>query len=177
MAGLANRRSPPAHPSVLASTEAPRITLRASFTLSRSWFATPFCALASVAHQNDAEKSGKYAAKNGSAKYSSAGQGVRHCSGTDGRPGSPGGLLRQRVQNRNFYRNRSFQMSATMDGLGRASEAATGAAQNVARRIANSNDPKEIQRLMAEMMKWGNVSGSVKQAMQQLKQAEDTRAV
>jgi hypothetical protein len=68
-------------------------------------------------------------------------------------------------------------MSATMDGLGRASEAATGAAQNVARRIANSNDPKEIQRLMAEMMKWGNVSGSVKQAMQQLKQAEDTRAV
>jgi hypothetical protein len=177
MAGLANRRSPPAQPSVLASTEAPRITLRASFALSRSWFATSFCASASVTHQNDAEKSGKYAAKNGGAKYSSAVQGVRHCSGTDGRPGAPGGLLRQRVQNRNFYRNRSFQMSATMDRLGQASQDATGAAQDVARRIANSNDPKQIQRLMADMMKWSNVSTSVKQAMQQLKQAEDSRPV
>lgn len=68
-------------------------------------------------------------------------------------------------------------MSATMDRLGQASEAATGAAQDVARQIANSNDPKQIQRLMADMMKWSNVSTSVKQAMQQLKQAEDSRPV
>jgi hypothetical protein len=68
-------------------------------------------------------------------------------------------------------------MSATMDRLGQASQDATGAAQDVARRIANSNDPKQIQRLMADMMKWSNVSTSVKQAMQQLKQAEDSRPV
>jgi hypothetical protein len=66
-------------------------------------------------------------------------------------------------------------MSASMDRLGQASQAATAAAQDVARRIANSNDPAQIQRLMAEMMKWGGVSGSAKRALELLKQAEDSR--